>query len=316
VVEKQSSTTTGQSTLWALTESQRVRYAAAIGAMAVGTIFLLLEPYILKQALDALAAGEATIWGVLVPAAAGMVTCHSIHGFFAYLRGRWAAQASEGIIRRLRHQLYAHLERLPCSYHDKADTGDLVQRCSSDVETLRVFLSAQIVEVARVSVFLLVAVPIMLWQSLWMSALSLITFPLIIAFALVFFRRVRTLFQEVDEAEGRLTTVLQENLTGIRVVRAFAQQEFEVKKFAEQNDAFRDLEYRLFIALSNYWTLSDLLVFGQLGIVLIGGGYLALIDSISLGTWMQGDRRHRPHSRNPQHFPRERSACADSALTW
>jgi ABC-type multidrug transport system fused ATPase/permease subunit len=108
----------------------------------------------------------------------------------------------------------------------------------------------------------------------------------IIAFAATFFRKVRKLFQQVDEAEGRMTTVLQENLTGIRVVRAFTRQQFEIEKFAEQNDKFRDLEFRLFIALGNYWCLSDLLVFTQIGLVLIGGGYFVLVGSISLGTWM------------------------------
>jgi ATP-binding cassette subfamily B protein len=286
MVENRPQTKAPLSKLWAITAGQRLRYAAAIVSMAVGTIFLLLVPYILKLALDAMDAGRATLWGVLIPAAAGIVVCHVLHGFFVYFRGRWAAQASEGVIRGLRHQLFAHLEELPCAYHDKADTGDLVQRCSSDVETLRMFLSTQIVEIARVSLFLLVAVPIMFWQSAWMSLLSLALFPVIIAFAATFFRKVRKLFQQVDEAEGRLTTVLQENLTGIRVVRAFTRQQFEIEKFAEQNDKFRDLEFRLFVALSNYWGLSDLLVFAQIGLVLIGGGYFVLVGSISLGTWM------------------------------
>lgn len=286
VVENSPPDTTPRRTLWAITAGERLQYAAAILAMAVGTVFLLLVPYILKLTLDALAAGSAGLWDVLLPAAAGIVTFHALHGFFTYLRGRWAAQASEGIVRQLRHQLYAHLERLPCSYHDHADTGDLVQRCSSDVETLRVFLSAQIVEIARVTLFLVIAIPIMFWQSVWMSLLSLALFPLIITFAITFFRKVRKLFEQVDQAEGRLTTVLQENLTGIRVVRAFARQEFEIDKFGGQNGTFRDLEFKLFKALGNYWTLSDLLVFGQIGLVLIGGGYFVLQNSISLGTWM------------------------------
>ncbi len=263
-----------------------MRYAAAIAAMAVGTIFLLLVPYVLKIALDAIADGTATMWQVLLPAALAIVAFNAVHGFFTYLRGRWAAQASEGIVRRLRHELYAHLERLPCSYHDVADTGDLVQRCSSDVETLRVFLSAQVVEIARVSLFLLIAIPIMFSQSIGMALLSLAAFPVLITFAIIFFRKVRHLFEQVDQAEGRLTTVLQENLTGIRVVRAFARQEFEIEKFSERNADFRNLEYRLFHVMANYWTLSDLIVFAQIGLVLIGGGYFVLQGTLSLGTWM------------------------------
>lgn len=273
-------------TLWSLTAGQRGRYAAAIGAMAIGTVFLLLVPYVLQQTLDALTSGTASLAETLIPAALCIVAFHAVHGFFTYVRGRWAAQASEGIVRRLRHELYSHLERLPCAYHDTADTGDLVQRCSSDVETVRVFMAAQIVEIARVLLFLVVAIPIMLSQDLRMTGLCLAVVPVIILFAVLFFRKVRELFKRVDEAEGRLTTVLQENLTGIRVVRAFARQEYEIEKFLERNGEFRDLEFRLFIALSNYWTLSDLLVFTQLGISLIGGGYLVMQGEITLGTWI------------------------------
>ena len=273
-------------TLWALSSGQRGRYAAAVAAMAVGTVFLLLVPYVLKQTLDTLIAGRSGMAETLIPAAAAIVLFNALHGFFTYLRGRWAAEASEGIARRIRHQLFAQLEQLPCPFHDRADTGDLVQRCSSDVETVRVFLSSQIVEIARVSLFLIVAIPIMLTEDLRMSALALVLVPVIIFFAVLFFRKVRNLFQQVDESEGQLTTVIQENLTGVRVVRAFARQEYEVEKFLQRNGEFRDLEYKLFIVLSNYWTLSDLLVFAQMGLVLIGGGHFVIQGDISLGTWI------------------------------
>ncbi|MEX2287832.1 MAG: ABC transporter ATP-binding protein [Planctomycetaceae bacterium] len=273
-------------TLWAVTAGYRARYTAAIVAMAVGTVFLLLVPYIMQRALDAVAGGEASALTTLIRAAVGIVAFHAVHGFFTYLRGRWAAEASEGIVRRLRHRLYAHLESLPSSYFDRADTGDLVQRCSSDVETVRVFMAVQIVEIARVCLMVLVAIPLMLSHNVWMTFLSLVLVPFLALFAVIFFRKVRGLFEQVDEAEGRLTTVLQENLTGIRVVRAFARQNYEIGKFLVRNGEFRDLEYRLVFLLCNYWTLSEVLVFTQLGIALIGGGYFALSGYFSLGTWI------------------------------
>lgn len=273
-------------TLWKLTAGERLRYAAAIAAMAVGTLFLLVEPVVIKWALDALEAGRATWWGTLVPAAMAVVTLHGTHGLFTYLRARWAAEASEGIVRELRHRLLERLERLPSRYYDRVDTGDLVQRCSSDVETLRVFLAAQVVEIARVSLFLIFALPFMLSQDLRMTLLSLLLMPVIVLYAVVFFRQVRSLFKQVDEADGKLTTVLQENLTGIRVVQAFTRQEFEFDKFMARNGAFRDLEYRLLQMLGRYWALSDVLVLLQLGIVLVGGGYFVLQGSLSLGTWI------------------------------
>lgn len=272
--------------LWTLTAGYRRRYAAAIAAMATGTIFLLLVPYVMKWALDELTAETATITGTLVPAGLLIVAFHVVHGGFTYLRGRWAAQASEGITRDLRHRLYAHLEQLPCSYLDRIETGDVVQRCSSDVETVRVFLAAQVVEIGRVSLFLLVAIPLMLAEDVRMTVVSLSVVPFIITFAVMFFAKVRKLFELVDEAEGRLTTVLQENLTGVRVVRAFGQQDYEIEKFQRQNDEFRDLEYRLFFTLSNYWGVSDILCLSQLGVILVGGGYFVLQGSITTGSWI------------------------------
>jgi ATP-binding cassette, subfamily B, bacterial len=254
--------------------------------MGVGTVFLLLVPFVLKNALDALSQGNASLVRTLVPTALAIVGFNALHGLLTYVRGKWAAEASEGIVRRLRHELYSHLERLPSAYYDRADTGDLVQRCSSDVETVRVFLAAQVVEIARVAFFLAIATPMMLSQDLRMSVVSLAVTPVLLLFAVLFFRQVRQLFELVDTSEGRLTTLLQENLTGIRVVRAFGQQPFEVSRFHERNGELRDLEYRLFIALSKYWTLSDSLVLLQLGLVLIGGGYFVLQGEISVGTWV------------------------------
>jgi len=273
-------------TLWSLTEGQRGRYAAAIAAMAVATVFILAVPVVIGRTLDRFRDGGLDLWGELVPAGAAIVAFYAMHGFFTYLRGRWAAEASEGIVRRLRHRLYRHLGRLPSTYHDKADTGDLVQRCSSDVETVRVFLAAQVVEIARVLLLLFIAIPIMLSQSVIMSFLCLALIPHIVYFALRFFRRVRGDFQKIDESEARLTTVLQENLTGIRVVRAFARQDHEIERFCERNAEFRDLEYRLFLTMSNFWTLSDFLVLSQIGIALVGGAYLVVAGNITLGTWI------------------------------
>jgi ATP-binding cassette subfamily B protein len=269
-------------TLWELTRGQRLRYGAAIAAMAVSYILLNAVPLVIRAAVDRVEAGTSAnrLWLaaalVLGLTAAGCV--------FVYLRARWAAIASEGIVRRLRDRLLAHLERLSCAYFDKAQTGDLVQRCSSDVETIRVFLSLQTVEIARTVLLLAIIVPILFALDVRMALVSLALFPVVFLFATVFFGRVKKLFKQVDEAEGALTAVLQENLTGIRVVRAFARQEFESGKFAEKNARHRDLHYRLFRLLGNYWATSDVLCMGQLGVTLICGVAWMQAGSLSVGT--------------------------------
>ncbi len=272
--------------LWDLTEGQRLRYAAGISAALVGILFLFAIPKVVQTTIDGLTNGSLDLPGDLIWAGLAIVGLTAMHGVCLYLRGRWAAIASEGIVRTLRHRLYEHLEKLPCTYHDKADTGDLVQRCSSDVETVRVFLATQVIQIGYTTLLFFVALPYLLVHDVQLTLVTLCLVPLIVFFAVRFFMRVRKLFLKADEAEGRLTSVIQENLTGIRVVRAFARQQFEIDRFAERNAEFRDLEHTLINKLGNYWALSDFVCFMQMGIVLVGGALSVIGGSITLGTWM------------------------------
>jgi ATP-binding cassette, subfamily B, bacterial len=291
-----------QKNLWTITGGQRLRYAMAIVAMAVATLFMFVAPLIAKYAIDVITAGDLQAGLPLLPQAwrndadggsvAGYLWLSALlafiatafGGLFQYLRGRWAAIASEDIVRRVREELYHRLHFLRASFYDTADTGDLVQRCSSDVETLRVFLSSDVVEIGR-SVILLVAVtPILFWLDASLAIVALCLMPLLVVFAYVFFSRVKIVFQATDEAEAEMTAVLQENLTGIRVVRAFARQEYEIAKFGEKNAAYRDHNNRLIRLMGVYWSLSELVAMSQVGLVLIFGA-LAIIDgSITVGT--------------------------------
>ena len=130
------------------------------------------------------------------------------------------------------------MERLPATFHDQADTGDLVQRGSSDVETLRVFLSKDVVEIGRAILLIVTVAPVLVWLDIRLALVSLALIPFITLFAYGFFSRVKSIFQLTDEAEAEMTAVLQENLTGIRVVRAFARQDYETEKFAAKNRVF------------------------------------------------------------------------------
>ena len=275
--------------LWELTKGERKRYAyaAVVLVAAIGAGFSI--PLILKQALDHLDGAETILGdsesGALWVAGALIVAATAVAGVFAYLRGRFAAIASERIVRELRDRIYKHLGRLPATYHDKVETGDLLQRCSSDVETVRVFLAAQVVEIARAAVMLASVIPLLVVLHAKLALISLSLMPVIVVFALWFFRSVRKLFLKQDEAEGRMTAVLQENLTGIRVVRAFARQEFEQQKFDERNAEFRDTNYKLMRLMANYWGMSDVLCIGQIGICVVVGSHFMLAGEISVGTF-------------------------------
>lgn len=287
--------------IWQLMEGQRLRYGLAIGALVLGSCILYLVPLVPQVVLDGILAADPTkaspFVGRVVTLAGGREFLHghlwlaglavllltAASGALTYLRGRWSTLASEAIARNLRLKLYERLQHLPCAWHDKAATGDTVQRCTSDVETFRQFLSGQVVEIGRAVFMMLVPVPLMLALDVRMTLVSLAVVPPIVFFALFFFRRVRNSFLKVDEAEGRMTSALQENLTGIRVVRAFARAEHEQGRFDERNRLHRDLDNRLYVLMAWFWSSSDLLCMAQNALVLGTGGYWLATGRLQVG---------------------------------
>jgi|TARA_B100001971_G_scaffold31293_1_gene25703 ATP-binding cassette subfamily B protein len=290
--------------LWHLTAGYRITFAGAIAAMGIGYIFMFGVPLVAKFSIDAILEAEnfevpdwlyeigsaisvnddPSMMEYLVLAAATTVSLTFVMGIFTYLRGRLVAIASEGIVQHIRDLIFTHLEHLPSRFHDKADTGDLVQRCTSDMETVRVFLAGQVIEIARALLMLIVVLPILFSLDKSMAWLSLASMPFLFLSALIFFQMVKNMFLEVDESEARMTTVLQENLTGIRVVRAFARQNFEINKFGEKNAEFRDQNTRLVQVLGLYYGLSDLICLGQIGVLLVFGALWVLDGALSVGT--------------------------------
>lgn len=201
-----------------------------------------------------------------------------------FLRGRLSAQASESIAKNIRDRIYDHIQRLPYKYHKEADTGDLMQRCTSDIDTIRRFLGVQLVEVGNGLSLLLLIATIMFRADRRMALISMAMVPILFTFAVVFFRKVKEAFRETDETEAQLTSVLQENLTGIRVVRAFHNQDYEIKRFTAKNEVHRDKVYRLIWLLACYWSSSDLLAFSQIGLTLVAGAYFTSRGELSIGT--------------------------------
>ena len=290
--------------LWTHTEGYRGAFGMAILTMAIAYVFMFGAPLLAAFSIDAIRAGEEFsptpsailiaqffsgddipgMMAYLALAAAGTILLTAIAGGFLYLRGRYIAFASEGIVRRLRDRLFDHIEHLPSTFHDTVDTGDLVQRCTSDMETIRVFLSGQVIEISRAFLMLIVVLPILFALDTRMAWLSLTTLPLLFIAAIFFFQRVKKIFEAVDKAEAELTTVIQENLTGIRVVRAFARQEFETEKFAVKNKAFRDHNNRLIGLMGIYYGFSDIVCLGQIGLLLIVGGFWVMDATLTVGT--------------------------------
>ncbi|MDF1836672.1 MAG: ABC transporter ATP-binding protein [Planctomycetota bacterium] len=283
-----------------------MRYGFAIACMAIGIVLVFLVPQITKQVIDGFVEGadgsytfltpgwldrlvggvglESGLISALLVAGSLILGLTALAGTFQYLRGRLAAQASEGILLRLRRTVYSRLMELPASFFDKSDTGDLVQRCTSDVETVRLFMAAQVVELGRSALLVACATPMLFYLDTRLAWVTLCLLPIIVGYSLIFFRRITRIFKDVDEAEGRMTTAIQENLTGIRVVRSFGRQDFETEKFAGANTDHRGKTLELMNILAVFWSVSDLLCMAQAGLVLFFGGYWALTGDITLGT--------------------------------
>ncbi len=279
-----------KSTFWRFMPGQRLRYVAAIGALFAATLVLAERPMVFQTAIDNIIQGRPSdgFWGwmlggSLLFAAIAAVFVTVVSGLFMYLKGRWAGIASEAVARDLRNDLYDHIQNLPCSYHDTADTGDLLQRCTSDIETFRAFLAVQGTEIGRAGIAVLVVFPYMLKVNVPLALMAMAIVPVVLGFAIVFFVKVRNTFQRCDEAEAIMTTRLQENLTGIRVVRAFAMQDYECEKFAEDNALFRDRRFRLIRIMAIYWSCSNLLCTCQIGLVLLTGAYMIRGGSAAAG---------------------------------
>lgn len=209
-----------------------------------------------------------------------------LRGAFLFLKSLLSSKSAENTIKSFRDALYDHIQRLPYEYHVKAETGDLIQRCTSDIETIRRFLAIQFVEVAGSLFIILFVAAVMLNLNVKFALVSMATLPVIFTFAFVFFTRVKKVFREVDEAEGTLSTVLQENLTGVRVVKAFARQRFELEKFDDKNTDYRDKTYNLIKLLALYWGFSDFICYLQIGTVLVFGSIWAVRGEVSLGTFV------------------------------
>ncbi|MBE5767371.1 MAG: ABC transporter ATP-binding protein [Clostridiales bacterium] len=274
-----------------------MRYLGAVCAVVLTVTIGFVTPRVLGGTVDAIldkVRGQdnpLTFFGVMndflyarggrdyllsrlwLPAIA-LIALNLFNGVCQYMRGRWTAEASESIAKNMRDRLYKHLQVLPYDYHVKAQTGDLIQRCTSDVETIRRFLASQVVEIFRAILMIIVALTIMLGIHVKMTLYSMMLVPPLFLFAMFFFKWVRKAFTLSDEAEGRMSAVLQENLTGVRVVRAFGRQKFEVDKFNEANDDLLKKSRKLCDLLAVYWSGSDLMSMTQTGITLVMGVFI------------------------------------------
>ncbi len=205
---------------------------------------------------------------------------------FKYCFSVCNTRGAETLVKRMRDTLFAHIERLPFSWHMKNQTGDIIQRCTSDVETVKRFLSEQLTQVFRIVCLLTMSLVFMFSMNTTLSLIALCAIPVIFAYSMLFHKRISGSFAECDENEGKLSAIAQENLTGVRVVRAFGREKYERDRFEEQNNKYCSLWTRLSMIFSVFWGTADLISAVQVMLIIIFGASLTISGDITAGEYI------------------------------
>lgn len=271
--------------LWRLMRGFHLHYLGAavsigISAMSRSAFYFLLR-FLIDDVLGQPAAARQ-----LPLVALGFIALALVQGLFTFLSGRLAARTAEGVVLRLRNYLYDHIQRLSFTYHDRTATGELIQRSTSDVDALRRFFNDQAIGIGRIVLLFLVNFIALLQLNVRLALISVVLVPLIVAISFYFFRRVSKAYEAFQEQDARLSTTLQENLNGVRVVKAFARQDFERDKFEADNWEKFLRGRRLLIVHAMFWPISDIIC----GIQMLGGfaigALMAINGTITVGTYL------------------------------
>ena len=268
----------------------------------LNTAFNSLTPQIIRMTVDSIIGSEElpgwfTALGlqrllqgdtarVLLLAAAAVLAAAILSGVFSFLARINTARASENAIKSLRDALYGHIQKLPFSWHTAHQTGEIIQRCTSDVEVIRNFVSAQMVEVFRIVFLIVMTMAIMFSMNVKISLVVAVFIPIIALYSFFFSSKISKRFMDADIAEGKLSSTVQENLTGVRVVRAFGRENFEIERFDERNNHFADLWIRLGHMMTTYWSTGDFIMALQVLTVICVGTVSAVHGEITLGEFL------------------------------
>ena len=290
--------------LWQFLTGSKRFFLASILAASVTALADMLQPQIIRAAVDCAIGGKEGDFPGFV-----MDFVNSIGGF-AYLgQHLWImalaviivaafqvasqyafrvsnTKASETLVKTMRDMLFSHIERLPFGWHMKNRTGDIIQRCTSDIDTTKNFLSEQLTSIFRIVVLLILSITFMSSMHPVLTLIALIPAPIIILYSVQFHGTVHKGFMDCDENEGKLSAMAQENLTGVRVVRAFGRERAEIDKFEKQNNHYTKLWEKMAKVLSRFWSISDVLSGIQVMLVVVCGAWFCVQGSLSEGEYL------------------------------
>ncbi|MDY6875705.1 MAG: ABC transporter ATP-binding protein [Chloroflexota bacterium] len=271
--------------LWRMMTGFRLVYLGAVVSVGIAALLRTGNYLLLRYFVDNVL-GQDEPGHAMPLIALGFVGLALIQGIFSFLSGQWAAQTAEGVTRRLRNYLYDHIQRLSFTYHDRTRTGELIQRATSDVDAVRRFFADQAIGMGRIVLLFGINFVALLNLNVQLALLSIVVVPLIVITSVFFFKKVSKAYETFQEQEAKLSTTLQENLTGVRVVKAFARQEYEQEKFEIDNWEQFLRGRRLVTMHSLFWPLSDILCGAQMLGGFFAGALMALNGTITVGTYL------------------------------
>jgi ATP-binding cassette, subfamily B, multidrug efflux pump len=254
----------------------------AYGATLLVTLFNLIVPQIIKDAIDnGIATGQATALFTAGGLILGLALIRGVAGFGQRYYGEWLTHR---VAYDFRNDFYNAVQGLPFSFHDRTQTGDLMSRATSDISETERFVGIGLMDLTATVLMLVGVIGAMLFESVDLALLALIPIPILVAATLRFGGTVRPMFKLIQEQMGVLSTTMQESLTGISVVKAFAREPYELEKFDKANDEWFDRRYTLIRVWANNWPFFTFLVATSIFLLLWFGGPRALSGEITVGS--------------------------------
>ena len=302
--QKQKSQIPMMTLIWRFLKGSKAMFVASILLAALTALTDMVTPQIIRAAVDNAIGGNEPTFGPAV-----MKLVNAVGGFEYLGRNLWImalavlvvalvkvlsqygflvtnTRASETLVKTMRDTLYTHIEHLPFSWHMKNHTGDIIQRCTSDIETTRNFVAGQMTGLFRILILVVLSIVFMFSMNTLLAVIALVPMPIIVLYSLRFHNKIGSGFKEVDESEGRLSAMAQENLTGVRVVRAFGRERYEKDRFEKHNEEYTGLWVRLAKVMSRFWSVSDILSGIQIMLVVVFGVVFCLRGEMTSGEYI------------------------------
>ena len=288
----------------AAAEDRKIGFALCCAATFGSVAFSLLNPQIIRYTIDSVI-GTAPLDAPafvsnLIEALGGLALLREkiwicavfiiIAALLAeicnFIRDYTSLELGETVAWRLLNTLYSHIQKLPWKWHVSCQTGDIIQRSTTDVDNVRFFIQHNLSELIRTICVFTIAVIMMFSMDVFMALISLSIIPMILTFSVFYFRRVSKNFAKADVTEGRMQSAAQENYTGVRVVRAFGREAYEVEKFKERTAAHANIWTDIGKMLGKFWATGDLLSGLQLTVVIGAGVYRSIQGDLTPGTFI------------------------------